>query len=116
MKSRLIALALLSLSIMACSTVAPGTGGIDLEEATAIQVDNRGFIDMTVYVARSTARQRLGVAAGTRVTTFRLPRSLVGPATPLRFIADPIGSSRTSVSDEISVSPGDTVVMVIPPA
>jgi hypothetical protein len=95
--------------------MAPGTGGADMEEATAVKVDNRGFTDMTVYVARSSQRQRLGLAPGNSVTVFTLPRGVVAPATPLRFIADPIGSSRASVSEEITVSPGDTVMMVIPP-
>jgi hypothetical protein len=35
--------------------------------------------------------------------------------TPLRFIADPIGGNRASVSQEITVVPGDTVVLTIPP-
>jgi hypothetical protein len=115
MKIRSVALALFFLSMVACSRVAPGTGGIDLDEATSVRVDNRGFTDMTVYVARSSQRQRLGLAPGNTVTTFALPRNLVGPATPLRFVADPIGSSRASVSEEISVSPGDTVTLMIPP-
>ena len=115
MKNRSIALALFLVSMAACSTMAPGTGGIDLDEATAVKVDNRGFTDMTVYVARSSQRQRLGLAPGNSVTVFNLPRGLVAPATPLRFIADPIGSSRPSVSEEITVSPGDTVTIIIPP-
>jgi hypothetical protein len=40
---------------------------------------------------------------------------MVSGLTPLRFIADPIGGRRASVSQEITVSPGDTVVMTIPP-
>jgi hypothetical protein len=36
--------------------------------------------------------------------------------TQLRFIADPIGSTRASVSEEITVAPGDTVMMTIPPS
>jgi hypothetical protein len=33
----------------------------------------------------------------------------------LRFIADPIGGARPSVSEEITVAPGDSVVLTIPP-
>ena len=115
MKNRSVALALFFLSIVACSTMAPGPGGIELDDATAVKVDNRGYTDMTVYVARGSQRQRLGLAPGNSVTVFTLPRNLVSPAAPLRFIADPIGSSRASVSEEITVSPGDTVMMIIPP-
>ena len=31
------------------------------------------------------------------------------------FLADPIGSTRTPVTNEISVTPGDEVVLTIPP-
>jgi hypothetical protein len=95
--------------------MAPGSGGSDLDYTTAVKVDNRAFTDMTVYFARSSQRQRLGLAPANSVTVFNLPRGVVTPATALRFIADPIGSSRASVSEEITVSPGDTVMMVIPP-
>ena len=115
MKTRSVALTLFLVSVAACSRVPPGPGGIDLDEATSVRVDNRGFSDMTVYVSRSSQRQRLGLARGNTVTTFALPKNLVGPVTPLRFIADPIGSSRASVSEEITVSPGDTVTLMIPP-
>jgi len=40
----------------------------------------------------------------------------VNPGLPIRFQADPIGSSRTPFSQEISVSPGDTLVLRIPPS
>lgn len=115
MKSRSVALALFFFSAAACSTIAPGTGA-DQNEPSAVQVDNRGFADMTVYVSRSTQRQRLGIAPGNSVTVFKLPSNLVSGATPLRFIADPIGSTRASVSEEITVAPGDTVVVMIPPS
>lgn len=115
MKNRSVALALFFVSIVACTTMAPGSLSTDLDNATAVRVDNRAFTDMTVYVARSSQRQRLGLAPGNSVTVFNLPRGVVAPATPLRFIADPIGSSRASVSEEITVSPGDTVMMIIPP-
>jgi len=39
----------------------------------------------------------------------------LGGLATLRFIADPIGATRPSVSEEITVAPGDTVMMTIPP-
>jgi hypothetical protein len=78
-------------------------------------VDNQGFIDMDVFTLRSSQRFRLGTAPGVSKSSFTIPPSLVSGLTPLRFIADPIGGSRASVSQEITVAPGDTVVMTIPP-
>jgi hypothetical protein len=114
MKYRSITISLLVLAGVACKSVSPAEG-INLNEPAAVSVDNRGFSDMTVYVARDSQRQRLGLAQGNRVTVFTIPANMVGGATPLRFIADPIGSSRASVSEQITVSPGDTVVVMIPP-
>jgi hypothetical protein len=36
--------------------------------------------------------------------------------TALQFLADPIGARATPVSDRVSVSPGDEVQLIIPPA
>ncbi len=115
MKNRSVALALSFLSLMACSTMAPGSGGSDQNQRTAVRVDNQGFLDMTVFAARSAQRVRLGVAPGHGIAVFTVPQGLISGLTPLRFIADPIGGARPSVSEEITVAPGDTVMMTIPP-
>jgi len=115
MKSRSIAFALFFVALVACSTMAPGTGGSDRNQPTAVQVDNQGFLDMTVYAARSAQRVRLGIAPGHSIRVLDVPPALISGLTPIRFIADPIGGSRPSVSEEITVAPGDTVVMTIPP-
>ena len=115
MKSRSIALALFLLFAVACSTMAPGSGSADQNQRTSVRVDNQGFLDMSVFAVRSAQRLRLGLAPGHSVTVFDVPRGLINGLTPLRFIADPIGGSRPSVSEEITVAPGDTVMMTIPP-
>jgi hypothetical protein len=83
--------------------------------ATSLRVDNEGFADMTVYAARSAQRVRLGLAPGHTNRVFTVPQVLINGLTPLRFIADPIGGARPSVSEEITVAPGDSVVLTIPP-
>ena len=85
------------------------------QEATTLRVDNQSVADMTIYAIRGGQKVRLGLATGIRVSTFTIPSSLIFGSTPLRFLADPIGSSRTPVSDEITVSPGDVVSLTIPP-
>lgn len=85
------------------------------QEKTAIRVDNQSFADMTVYALRSSLRVRLGMAPGHSNTIFDVPRTLLSGLTPLRFIANPIGGNHASVSEEITVAPGDSVVMTIPP-
>jgi hypothetical protein len=114
MKNRSIGFALAILAVTACNGFSRGPaspqGG-----TTVLQVDNQGFLDMNVYALRSSQRVRLGSANGNTKTNLTIPSDLIFGLTPLRFLADPIGGNRASVSQEITVAPGDTVVMTIPP-
>ena len=80
-----------------------------------LRVDNQSVADMTIYALRGSEKIRLGLATGVKVSMLTIPSYLIFSATSLRFLADPIGSSRTPVSDEITVSPGDVVTLTIPP-
>ena len=115
MKIRSLTLALVLFGAAGCKTLSHGSGSADQNQTTVLQVDNQGFIDMDVFTLRSSQRVRLGTAPGASKSTFTIPPSLVSGLTPLRFIADPIGGRRASVSQEITVAPGDTVVLTIPP-
>lgn len=112
-RSGLLAIALGSAA--GCAALHRGSPAIDPNQPTVVQVDNEGFLDMTVYAARSSQRVRLGIASGNGKTNLDVPMSLINGLTPLRFVADPIGGQRASVSQEITVAPGDTVVLTIPP-
>jgi hypothetical protein len=83
--------------------------------ATMLKVENQAFLDMTIYVYRSSQRVRLGIANGNSTSRFVIPSNLIFGSTPLRFQADPIGRNRQPISQEITVSPGDEVVLTIPP-
>jgi hypothetical protein len=82
---------------------------------TRLRVDNQAFLDMTIYVYRNSQRVRLGTATGNSVTRLTIPPNMIFGATPLRFQADPIGANRAPISSEITVTPGDEVVLTIPP-
>jgi hypothetical protein len=82
---------------------------------TYVRVENRAYLDMTIYVYRSSQRIRLGMANGNSTTKMLIPPNLLFGSTPLRFQADPIGANRQPTSQEISVSPGDEVQLIIPP-
>ena len=97
------------LIVLACSTLPAGSSA--QTEPTVVEVNNQSFLDMTVYAVRSSQRVRLGLATANSTTRFNLPSSLVGGLSTLRFVADPIGSNRASVSQEITIAPGDTVAM-----
>jgi hypothetical protein len=82
---------------------------------TFVRVENQAFLDANVYVIAGGTRQRLGTASGAGHQTFEIPRGIMFGPTQLSFLIDFIGSQRTPLSDVISVSPGDTVVLTIPP-
>lgn len=100
----------------ACSMNQPPDPMAEPVLPTRLRVENQAFLDMTVYVFRSSQRIRLGVANGNSTTKFTIPSNLIFGATPLRFQADPIGGSRSSVSQEITVTAGDEVTLTIPPS
>jgi hypothetical protein len=89
--------------------------GANPETTAMLQVENRGFTDMTVYALSGGQRVRLGMATGNSTKSFPIPSYLLRGAGPLRFLADPIGSNRTPVSEEMTVRPGDIVTLTIPP-
>jgi hypothetical protein len=102
--------------VAACSR-APKAG----EEAPApnapatLRVQNRAFADMVIYlVSESGARQRLGMVTGNSTGRFTLPSTATSFGN-VRFLADPIGSNRAPISEQINVRPGDEVVLEIPP-
>lgn len=102
------------LALAACSPRRPGSN--PRPEPTSIQVDNRAFTDMTVYVIEGVgARRRLGLATGAATTTFTIPPAMVGNGRELTFLVDPIGSDRTAQSNRMYVTPGQHVVLTIPP-
>ncbi|HEX9756150.1 MAG TPA: hypothetical protein VGA42_10615 [Gemmatimonadales bacterium] len=90
-------------------------GSVDPSAAAYVEVRNQAFLDMTIYLMRSGARYRLGTVSGNSTAVFEIPRNFVNPGLPIAFLADPIGSQVTPYSQEIPVSPGDTIVLTIPP-
>ncbi|HEY5088010.1 MAG TPA: hypothetical protein VII66_11690 [Gemmatimonadaceae bacterium] len=123
MRLRPIALAL-ALSALggaaACvrTSSASAGGTASPEQVTMLRVVNQGSLDMDIYVLRSPGGQRirLGTATANATTRMTIPADeLLGSNTSLRFIADPIGGTRQSVSSEILVTRGDEVTLQIPP-
>lgn len=115
MKGLSKALVLAACFIMPACASSGGNMAREESQATVV-VDNRALLDHTIYVLRGAQRIRLGVATGLRKTTLTIPGGLVLGSTSLRFVADPIGSTRNPVSEEIHISPGDEIGLTIPPA
>ncbi|GAC1651959.1 MAG: hypothetical protein NVS4B3_13490 [Gemmatimonadaceae bacterium] len=90
----------------------------DLPPANApasIRVINDGFADMNIFMLRSGERIRLGTVTGLSSAVFTIRAALLFGPTSFRFVSEPIGGSRSPVSEEITVSPGDEITLRIPP-
>jgi hypothetical protein len=112
---RRLFLPLMVLALVACAGRSRSSRPPVAAEPTYVRINNQSWLDMNVYVLRSSQRIRLGTVGANSTQRFLLPQNLIFGATPLRFSADPIGSSRVAQSFEIVVSPGDEVSLTIPP-
>jgi hypothetical protein len=108
-----IVLAAAALLLAACAPSATGgaPGGSPRRETapSTVTVDNRNWLDVTVYVVQGTSRIRLGMVTGMGSATFHLPRSLQAYPGQVRLLADPVGSNHAYLSDAVQLRPGQRV-------
>jgi hypothetical protein len=103
----------LAASSSACRTASRANDVDEPQAKTMVSIENREFADMSVYVIRSGQRLRLGIASGEGTTVLRIPDYLVQAGNDLQFLCDPIGGAREQVSEEMTVYPGDELVLTI---
>jgi hypothetical protein len=103
----------------ACSRHPQSTEAAMPAAPTMVTVRNQRFYDMDIFVVRGTggggARTRLGTVSGNSTAHFRLSAYLIGMGTALRFVADPIGPSGVTVTEDLQVQPGDNLMLDITP-
>jgi hypothetical protein len=116
--ARLTAIVALLATVAACSHAtrhARDDEG-DQQLTTRVRVENQAFLDMNVYVINDGgARQRLGTVTGNTSQEFVIPSYVLGPANSVRFYIEPIGANRAPISNSLSIQPGQTVTLTIPP-
>ncbi len=98
--------------LVSCTSTHKETG-LRSTVKTRVEVENQKFLDVTVFVLRGSQRIRLGTVPALTTRSFVIPENLVVNVKELRFLADPIGSRETPVSEEIAVRPGETLELVI---
>ena len=112
---RTCASAVLLLLLFSACSANPREQGTGAEEDATARVENRAWTDMTIYAVAGGQRVRLGSVSGNSTRVLRIPSQVVGFGRSLTFVADPLGSDRTSTSFEIYVRPGDEITLTIPP-
>jgi hypothetical protein len=109
-----LAAALVIAPLTACPRTTRTTPGAE-DQPTWVRVENQSVTDATIYVWQSSVRLRLGIVNGVSKQTMQLPRSVIFGPTPLRFQVDFLAGNRSPITETITVVPGDTVFMQIPP-
>ena len=74
-----------------------------------LQIVNRHWLDVAVYVIHDGQRTRLGVAGGTAETQMLLPSRLLGVGGDIQLYGDPIGSAERAVTEVLVVHPGQFI-------
>ena len=100
-------------SIAACRSGSRSNDVDGPQVRTTVSVENREFVDMSVFVLRNGQRLRLGIASGHSTTVLSIPNYLVKAGNEMQFLCDPIGAAQEEVSDRMTVFPGEQLVLLI---
>lgn len=80
---------------------------------TTVNVVNRNFREIVVYVARSGTRFRLGMVTSMHSEQFDVPGDFLVPGSVIRIVAEVVGSTESTDTEEIRVEPGLVIDWVI---
>lgn len=112
---RLFAVAFVA-ALASAGCVGKGKNAPTPQPSASVFVQNRAFIDVDVFAVYGGTRARLGTVTANGTGTFRIPPGIVGAGRELRFMVDPIGSTRTGTSFDIYVRPGERITLTVPPS
>jgi len=83
----------------------------------AVTVDNQNFLDMDVFIVRTSGeRIRIGMVSGLTTRILMVRPDVIGNSTELRFEVHPIGARANPISETVTVRPGDVIHLTIPPS
>ena len=99
------------LVLPACGSTKPQA---EEQGGTTVEVINRNWLSMEVYVVGQSQRVRLGRVGAGKTKLFTIPGHLITGATPLQFVMESSGAQRDVLSERFVVTPGDGVTLVIP--
>lgn len=78
-----------------------------------VEIDNRNYSDMSIYLIDNGLRVRVGSAPGLSKTTLSLPAGSRRANWRVRLLADPIGGSAAIRTPTLLVAPGQNVYWTI---
>ena len=88
----------------------PASAPVAQAPRVTVSVSNENWLDVNVYVMVGSARYRLGSVVTAETRVFDLPGQAIA-SSQVRLVADPVGSRDVFVSDVLSVSDGDQIML-----
>ena len=79
-----------------------------------IRVTNRSWLAMDVYLVGQSRRVHLGRLASGRTERYRMPGDFLASGLPVRFEMVSANQVQRILTDEIVVTPGEDVILIIP--
>lgn len=101
------------LSLLAACTHTPVHTQTDRDAPAYLEVENQLPDPYTMYVSDGAQRLRMGTVNPLTRTRLRIPRSVVFPAVTLQFIAVPLSGNGGAISEQLAVSPGETIGLTL---
>lgn len=109
-----IVMALLIMGAMVGCTASKEAADESEPEGTVVEVRNRNWRSMEIYVWEQSRRLRLGRVRAGAVKSFTVPGYLTAPGTALRFEMESTGNNPDVFSESFVVAPGEALILVIP--
>ena len=82
-----------------------------------LEIDNRGLVDITIYVSHDGLKERLGRSIAAHRDSLFIPIRIVGLANPVRLVAESAGkrsgTQAALTTDLITMRPGIRLVWTI---
>ncbi len=80
---------------------------------TTVEVTNRNWSTVRIYVLQGTSRFRLGTVTSMNTEVFEVSGALLGPGATIQLLAEVIGSSERVTTERVQVEPGLVIQWVI---
>jgi hypothetical protein len=78
-------------------------------EAISVKVINRNRLDVELYVAHDSRRDRLGLAVASTTTEFSVPLRVFGAGREYRLVGEPVGMHMGITTETLHAQAGDEV-------
>lgn len=100
-------LLLLLAGLLGCQPQQPQ---IDLSaETISVSVINRNRVDVQVFIAHDSRRERLGLAVASTTTEFAIPLRALGAGREYRLVGEPVGMHIRIITETLHAQSGDEV-------